>query len=116
VAALAWLLLGALTWWWPNKEIGFSDWAYTTSLPPLWLRWLRCWPRARRAERCRCAGWCLADRCAALLAVWEVLTAKLGVLPPPFLRRKACWRCTWTTPPGWACRWRIRCGCWCTAS
>jgi NitT/TauT family transport system permease protein len=35
VAALAWLLLGALTWWWPNKEIGFSDWAYTTSLPPL---------------------------------------------------------------------------------
>ncbi|MDH1703339.1 ABC transporter permease, partial [Comamonas terrigena] len=26
VAALAWLLLGALTWWWPNKEIGFSDW------------------------------------------------------------------------------------------
>ncbi|MDE1555461.1 ABC transporter permease, partial [Comamonas aquatica] len=35
VAALAWALLGALTWLWPNKEIGFSDWAYTAEFAAL---------------------------------------------------------------------------------
>lgn len=90
-AALAWLLLGALTWWWPNKEIGFSEWAYTTEFAwltaavavllavlalageraGLVLRWLR-----------PAGAWLIAA--PALLAVWEVLTAKLGVLPPPF--------------------------------
>ena len=28
-ASAAWLALAALTALWPNKEIGFSDWAYT---------------------------------------------------------------------------------------
>ncbi|MBC8931035.1 ABC transporter permease, partial [Escherichia coli] len=28
-AALAWAALGALTQLWPNRIVGFSDWAYT---------------------------------------------------------------------------------------
>ncbi|RDT00620.1 ABC transporter permease, partial [Burkholderia contaminans] len=28
-AALAWGALGALTQLWPNRVVGFSDWAYT---------------------------------------------------------------------------------------
>lgn len=90
-AALAWLLLGMLTWLWPNKEIGFSDWAYTTEFAALTaavavllaalalagrragrvLRWLR-----------PAGAWLIAA--PVLLAVWEVATAKLGLLPPPF--------------------------------
>ena len=32
LAALAWAALGVLTLLWPNKEVGFSDWAYTIGL------------------------------------------------------------------------------------
>ncbi|MFX8047734.1 hypothetical protein ABTK64_20685, partial [Acinetobacter baumannii] len=29
LAAVTWLALGTLVLQWPNKEVGFSDWAYT---------------------------------------------------------------------------------------
>ena len=29
LAAAAWVALGLLTLLWPNKEVGFSDWAFT---------------------------------------------------------------------------------------
>src|SRR5437870_8257668 len=32
LAALAWAAFGALTWQWPNRAVGFSDWAYTAEL------------------------------------------------------------------------------------
>ncbi|MBD9402245.1 ABC transporter permease [Comamonas sp. CMM02] len=86
VAALAWALLGALTLLWPNKPIGFSDWAYTTEFAVLSLAIavalaliaLRGWlPRLHAA-----GAWLIAA--PLLLGLWQLLTAKLGVLPPPF--------------------------------
>ena len=91
VAGLAWLVLAALIAQWPNRKVGFADWAYTQELAiglavlavalaavavlgrrlgPVyaWLRptgpWLVVLP--------------------LLLGVWEVLTAKLALLPVPF--------------------------------
>ena len=86
VAALAWALLGALTLLWPNKPIGFSDWAYTTEFAVLSLAIavalaliaLRGWlPRLHAT-----GAWLIAA--PLLLGLWQLLTAKLGVLPPPF--------------------------------
>ena len=86
VAALAWGLLGALTLLWPNKPIGFSDWAYTTEFAVLSLAIavalaliaLRGWlPRLHAA-----GAWLIAA--PLLLGLWQLLPAKLGVLPPPF--------------------------------
>lgn len=91
LAAGAWLALGALTWLWPNKEIGFNDWAYTQEFAALCavvaallllvsvvgehlgrlFRWLQ-----------PAGAWLVAAPLA--LGFWEVITAKLGVLPPPF--------------------------------
>lgn len=91
VAAVAWLALGALTLWWPNKEVGFSDWTFTTELGVaalvvggLLLAVALLGPQAGRVGRTlRPAGqWLIAG--PVLLALWEVLTAKLGLLPPPF--------------------------------
>lgn len=94
LAALAWALLAALTHVWPNKPAGFSEWAYTTEFAAgaaavaLLLAALALAPGALRPlavlrERLRPAGpWLVA--LAIGLAVWEVLTAKLGLLPPPF--------------------------------
>ena len=90
-AAVAWAALGGLTWWWPNKEIGFSDWAYTQEFA--WLCALGSVALltvsllaghfVRAVAWLRPAGpWLIA--LPAALALWEVLTAKLGVLPPPF--------------------------------
>ena len=90
-AALAWLALGLLTQLWPNKPVGFSDWAYTQEFA--WLALgvaaalaalaLVPGPAAPLASRLRPAGpWLVAF--AAGLALWETFTAKLGTLPPPF--------------------------------
>ena len=90
-AALAWTVLGAITWFWPNLPVGFSDWAYTQEFAvAAWgvaaVLWLAlAWPRwlGSQAARLRSAGpWLGAI--AVGLAVWEVYTAKLGTLPPPF--------------------------------
>ncbi|WP_050469516.1 ABC transporter permease [Herbaspirillum chlorophenolicum] len=93
LAALAWLALGLLALAWPNKEVGFSDWAFTdefgyaaTALALL-LAALSLSAGSKVASRTvyllRPAGqWLVAV--PLLLGVWEVLTAKLGVLPSPF--------------------------------
>ncbi|WP_326540981.1 ABC transporter permease [Pseudorhodoferax sp.] len=91
VAVLAWASLGVLTLAWPNKPIGFSDWAFTEefgiaalvlALPLLVVALLGA--RAGQVgRRLRPAGqWLIAA--PLLLALWEVATAKLGLLPPPF--------------------------------
>ena len=91
VAASAWLTLGVLTIAWPNREVGFSDWNFTqefggaaiavaAALLVLSLLGARA---GRIVQRLRPAGqWLIAA--PLLLALWEVLTAKLGALPPPF--------------------------------
>ncbi|MEJ8814824.1 ABC transporter permease subunit [Variovorax ureilyticus] len=90
-AALAWLALGVLTIAWPNREVGFSDWNFTQefggaaiAVAALLLLLSLLGARAGHiAQRLRPAGqWLIAA--PVLLALWEVLTAKLGVLPPPF--------------------------------
>ncbi|MGJ7546003.1 ABC transporter permease [Variovorax sp. LT1R16] len=91
VAALAWLAFGALTLYWPNKEVGFNDWTFTTELGVaalvagvvLLLVALLGAHAGAAGRRLRPAGqWLIAA--PLLLALWEVLTAKLGLLPPPF--------------------------------
>ncbi len=97
VAATTWLALGVLVLKWPNKEVGFSDWAYTDefgyfALAVAALLGLLAVGGAlagdlggigRIVRLLRPAGqWLVA--LPLLLALWEVLTAKLGVLPSPF--------------------------------
>ncbi|WP_298232977.1 ABC transporter permease [uncultured Azohydromonas sp.] len=99
LSALAWAAFGLLTWRLPNVELGFSEWAYTTelgvaalllaalvlvvaaTLPTLAAAqggWLA---RAETALR-RLGPWLVA--LPLLLALWELLTAKLAWLPAPF--------------------------------
>ncbi|MDD2611087.1 MAG: ABC transporter permease subunit [Giesbergeria sp.] len=91
LAASAWSTLGALTYLWPNKEVGFSDWAYTTEFA--WFALAVAGLLAVLALVPKLAGpllprlqlvgpWLLAS--AVGLAAWEVFTAKLGTLPTPF--------------------------------
>ncbi|WP_198089000.1 ABC transporter permease [Variovorax sp. E3] len=91
LAAVAWLGLGLLTLLWPNKEVGFSDWAFTQEfgiaalvVAALLLAVALLAARAGKVARTlRPAGqWLVA--LAVVLALWETGTAKLGVLPSPF--------------------------------
>ncbi|KAF1043975.1 MAG: Bicarbonate transport system permease protein CmpB [Herbaspirillum frisingense] len=90
-AAAAWLALGLLVLRWPNKEVGFSDWAFTDEFGYAALAAAALLSvlaaggglTARAAGALRPAGqWLVA--LPLLLGIWEVLTAKLGVLPTPF--------------------------------
>jgi NitT/TauT family transport system permease protein len=90
-AAVAWAALAVLTYVWPNKPAGFSEWAFTeefaagAAVIALALAVVALVPRVLGAvgQRLRPAGpWLVAI--AVGLAVWEVFTAKLGTLPPPF--------------------------------
>lgn len=87
LAALTWLALGALTLAWPNREVGFSDWAYTQEfgiaalVAGAVLLLLAVLGTASRGVR-HAGAWLVVA--PLLLALWEILTAKLGVLPPPF--------------------------------
>lgn len=94
LAAVAWLLLAVLTLRWPNKEVGFSDWAFTdefgyaaltigAALIVLALLENQLRPLAQLLHLLRPAGqWLVAA--PLLLAAWELLTGKLGLLPSPF--------------------------------
>lgn len=91
LASAAWVALGLLTLLWPNKEVGFSDWAFTREfgiatlvVAALLFAISLLGSRAGRLVRTlRPAGqWLVA--LAVGLALWEVSTAKLGVLPSPF--------------------------------
>ena len=90
-AGLSWAVLGALTHAWPNKVVGFSDWAYTSEFA--WfsiavatvLGTLGVAPGLAGpvTERLRGAGpWLVAI--AVVLSLWEVFTAKTATLPSPF--------------------------------
>lgn len=96
--AAAWAVFGAVTRLWPNRITGFSDWAYTSELGAAawvvaaWIALLaltlpaieRASVRLRAALRgLRQAGpWLFALPLAFTL--WEILTAKTGILPTPF--------------------------------
>ncbi|CAJ0799445.1 hypothetical protein LMG19083_03300 [Ralstonia psammae] len=94
VAALAWVAFGLLTWRWPNHVVGFSDWAFTAELGGaallvgmalfvLALAAPYVTPLRAAQEALQPAGpWLIAV--PAVLALWEVLTAKSGALPTPF--------------------------------
>lgn len=91
LASAAWVALGLLTLLWPNKEVGFSDWAFTREfgiatlvIAALLVAISLLGSRAGRLVRTlRPAGqWLVA--LAVGLALWEVSTAKLSVLPSPF--------------------------------
>ncbi len=90
-AAVAWAGLALLTGLWPNKPAGFSEWAFTEEFAwgaggvaaLLLALTVLARPLAAVVRRVRAAGpWLVAI--AVGLAVWEVFTAKLGTLPPPF--------------------------------
>ena len=94
VAALAWGAFGALTWRWPNKVAGFSDWTYTeelgiavlvaaAALLLVALAGAYAAPLRRVLPALRHAGpWLVA--LPLVLAAWEILTAKTALLPTPF--------------------------------
>jgi NitT/TauT family transport system permease protein len=90
-AAAAWAALGLLTYLWPNKPVGFSDWVFTdefaggAGVAALALLVLVVAPGALGpvGRKLRPAGPWLAAIAIGLL-VWEVFTAKLGTLPTPF--------------------------------
>lgn len=93
-AAVAWAAFGLLTWRWPNHVVGFSDWAFTaelgivallagTALLVLALAGAYVGPlRAVQASLQPAGLWLIAV--PVVLAAWEALTAKSGVLPTPF--------------------------------
>lgn len=93
-AAVAWAAFGALTLRWPNRVVGFSDWAYTdelgvfalvvaTLLLVLSVAGRAAAPLQRVREAVAGAGpWLVAI--AVGLALWEIVTAKTGALPTPF--------------------------------
>jgi NitT/TauT family transport system permease protein len=87
VAAAAWFLAAALTLLWPDAEDwGFSqELAYLSGGVGVVLLLIAILPTApdSLAERLRRAGpWMIL--LAAVLVVWQVLTAKLNLLPRPF--------------------------------
>jgi NitT/TauT family transport system permease protein len=89
LASIAWALLGALTYLWPNKPAGFNEWTYTEEFA--WLAFavagllfalVLAPPRAATLRLRPLGPWLVAI--AVGLSVWQVFTAKLGTLPPPF--------------------------------
>jgi NitT/TauT family transport system permease protein len=87
-ASAAWFAVAALTHLWPDRPD--SDWPYTSTFAAIlgalgaWLaaaviagRWIGSLPRLRHL-----APWLLV--LALFVLVWEVVTAKLGLLPLPF--------------------------------
>ena len=80
LAAAAWAGLGMLTLLWPNKEIGFSEWAFTQEfgIAALVVA-LCCWPRPR----------CLCDP----YGQHSASTAGCARPVPGWWPRRCCWRC-----------------------
>lgn len=91
LAALVWAALGVLTREWPNKVVGFSDWNYTDEFGAAALVVAAVLALVgllgRRLDPVTAAlrpagAWLIVLPIG--LAAWEVLTAKLAVLPAPF--------------------------------
>ncbi len=91
LAGALWIGAGALTTLWPNRQVGFSDWAYTEGFGiaqgaiGILLIVLAAvdYGVARLPGGLRRAGPWLAVL-AAFIGAWQVFTAKLGWLPVPF--------------------------------
>ncbi|MBU9218511.1 ABC transporter permease [Burkholderia gladioli] len=94
IAALAWTGFGAVACLWPNRVVGFADWAYTEEiglagwavaalLALLAIAGRLLAPGRALVARLQPAGPWLAA-IALLLAAWEIATAKTGWLPTPF--------------------------------
>ncbi|MDA0569789.1 ABC transporter permease [Burkholderia gladioli] len=94
IAALAWTAFGAVACLWPNRVVGFADWAYTEEiglagwavaalLALLAIAGRLLAPGRALVARLQPAGPWLAA-IALLLAAWEIATAKTGWLPTPF--------------------------------
>ncbi|CAG9169157.1 ABC transporter permease [Cupriavidus pampae] len=102
-AATTWAAFGLLTWQWPNRVVGFSDWAYTDELGVAALvvaalialvavfgttgshpttRNARNTPQRAVAALHIAGPWLIAV--PVVLAAWEILTAKTASLPTPF--------------------------------
>jgi NitT/TauT family transport system permease protein len=97
-AAVAWAAFGLLTWRLPNVELGFTEWAYTAELgvaallaAALLLLVAATLPALAAVHAAparalqglhRLGPWLVA--LPLLLALWELLTAKLAWLPAPF--------------------------------
>lgn len=93
LAATAWAAFAGLTHYWPNLNVGFAEWVLTTELALgaaaisalLWALVLgpsRGVVGAARQRLQPAAPWLTAI--ALVLLVWELLTAKLALLPTPF--------------------------------
>jgi len=86
-AGLSWVVAAAVTWGWPD----LNEWTYTDHLAViqaglgavllvLALGGRRLAPITNRVRRC--AAWAVA--LAVFAIIWEIITAKLMLLPPPF--------------------------------
>ncbi|HEY0207755.1 ABC transporter permease [Acerihabitans sp.] len=93
VAVIAWWALAALMAWWPDKPQGFAPPRFVTETHQLFIALAALLTLAAAAGRLCSLPWLLqpllwAGRwliaLAAYIAVWEVTTAKLGLLPVPF--------------------------------
>ncbi|HEX8884658.1 MAG TPA: ABC transporter permease, partial [Noviherbaspirillum sp.] len=94
LAAVAWTGFGLATWLWPNRAAGFSDWAYTAQLGIASLAVAvllaaialvgSCPAQNRKllASLHAAGPWLIAI--PLVLLAWEILTAKLAMLPMPF--------------------------------
>ncbi|WP_233238438.1 ABC transporter permease [Bordetella sp. LUAb4] len=95
-AALLWAAVGGLTLSWPNQEVGFKEWGYTREFGLAAVAGAvlllvvavsgavhEAAGASAAAQRLRRAGpWLVL--LAVLVGVWEVVTAKLALLPSPF--------------------------------
>ncbi|OWT72813.1 MULTISPECIES: ABC transporter permease [unclassified Achromobacter] len=113
-AALLWAAVGGLTLSWPNQEVGFKEWGYTREFGLAAVAWavllavvaLSCavthgklgqakavaragtsftpgsWLRIAAQRLQRAGPWLVL--LAVLVGIWEVVTAKLALLPSPF--------------------------------
>lgn len=88
-AAASWAVLAVLTHQWPNKPAGFNEWTFTeefawgAAVVAALLSVLAAVDLGGLRRRLQPAGpWLVAAAWGLLL--WEVVTAKLGALPPPF--------------------------------
>lgn len=88
LGAAFWAAAAAATWYWPSFE---EDWAYTGALAAvmaalalaLLVAGLGARLHGRAGPRLRRLGpWAVA--LAVLFGIWEIVTAKLGLLPRPF--------------------------------
>jgi NitT/TauT family transport system permease protein len=93
-AAVSWAGFGLATWLWPNRAAGFSDWAYTAELGIAGLAvavllaavalfgGTPAQGRKMLASLHAAGPWLIAI--PVVLIAWEILTAKLAILPIPF--------------------------------